>query len=608
MNLKLKKVLSVFMILSMIIAAGCQAVDGLNLNQVIKNMTKVKSAEGTYEFEFKLALNEEEIAEQVELEGEDAEELLSQLRNFSQIKLAVDHYKVQDETHASMKGTLTFGEHNAIGFDLRMTDKLMVIKLDGAKQPFSIDLTGERQRLLTNHYYETELGFSYEELYADEEYYIDEELYGDAEAEYAAYGEEMIAAIQQISELVTDYSIGHLPNIERLKVEHTTEMIRGEQVALFNLQGELKGMELWNWAKKLVNALANDREGLEKLFNEIFTIVSEHEDSFANLDLSMISQGFYTGNYEYTAAGPYAYVEEDYEELDFENEDIIDEFISMENEEAGTDSDESIEPEMTPEEIQAQVVEELINALQELKRSMNELEQEDGDTLKQVLNDSLSIKFNYGIDMSLDVRKQGFSIDYRVDPALKEEQELYGFDGFTITTNSQMWNVNGEVKALEPVTTLSTVSIESLPYLQGYEVIRLFEEDALISNVLRNQLHITEQTYWSFVDEESDYGLYLTNNKLAMIPAREIIEEFGGKVSYDKVKNSIVLYDDATNTTIEIQTGSRSVIVNGVEAQWAAPVQARNGVTFVPARDMANALGADISWSNSGYLEITREP
>jgi|GEM_PF-603818 len=572
MKLTTKKVLAVFMILSMIVAAGCQAVDGVNLNQVIKNMTKVKSAEGTYEFEFKLKLNEEELAEQAELEGEDAEEILALIRQYSHIKLAINEYKVQDETHASMKGALSFGDQTELGFELRMTDKLMVINLDGAKQPFSFDLTGEHERLLRDHYYETELGMSYEELYGYSP--VDYGTESDVDSE------ELVAAVQQITDLVTDYSIGHLPNIERLKVKPVTETINGESVELLNVQGELNGMELWNWAKKLVNAIASDRVGLEKLLNEIFTIVTEHEESLASLGLGVDS--YY------------------YEEFDGENESTLDD--------SALDDSIGTEPEITPEEIQAQVVEELIQSLQELQASMEELEKEDQATLKQVLNDSLKITFNYGIDASLNVRQQSFSIDYEIDAELKEELEMYGLNGFTLTSNSQVWNVNGEVKAKEPLTTLNTVSIESLQYLQGYEVIRLFEEDSLISNTLRDQLHITYQTYWNFIDEESDSSMYLNRKKQAMIPAREIIEEFGGSVSFNKEQNRIILFDDATSTTIEIQANNLNAIVNGEEVQWSAPVQARNGVTFVPARDIADALGADIYWSNDGYLEITREP
>lgn len=594
MKLTTKKVLAVFMIFSMIVAAGCQAVDGVNLNQVIKNMTKVKSAEGNYEFEFKLNLNEEELIEQAELEGEDAEEVLALIRQYSHIKFVLNEYKVQDETYASMKGTLSFGDQTELGFELRMTDKLMVINLDGAKQPFSIDLTGEHERLLRNHYFETEYGMSYEELYS-----YDGAEYGTVEE---VETEELVAAVQQITELVTDYSIGHLPNIERLKVVPVTETINGESVDLLNIQGELKGMELWNWTKKLVNALASDQAGLEKLLNEIFTIVMEHEESLANLGLDVMS------SYEYIEMGPIGYAEDaEYYSGEFHvaaeaetgDESAIDESATAETD---------IEPEMTPEEIQAQIVEELIKGLQELQASMEELEQEDQATLKQVLNDSLTIAFNYGIDTGLNVRQQSFSIHYEINAELKEELELYGINGFTLTTNAQTWNVNSAVKAKEPAKTLNTVSIESLQYLQGYEVMRLFEEDAYISNLLRDQLHITYQAYWNAIDPDSDYGVYLNRKKQAMIPARDIIEQFGGSVSYNKEQNRIILVDDATGTTIEIQVDSRIAIVNGEEVQWSAPVQAHNNVTFVPARDIADALGADIYWSNTGYLEITREP
>ncbi|MFC6335115.1 copper amine oxidase N-terminal domain-containing protein [Paenibacillus septentrionalis] len=570
MKFTLKKVLAVFMVLSMLVAAGCQAVSGLDVNQVIKNMTKVTSAEGKYQMEFKLHVDEAKIIEQASEDDIDA--VAAALRQFTNIKLVIDQYKLQDETHASMKGAFIFGDESKVGFELRMTDKLMVLSLDGAKRSFSFDLTGEQEKILREKYYESEYGISYSELYGDEPTAMNVE------------DEELVAAIQQITDLITDYSISRLPNIERLKVETSTEVINGESVPLFNLQGELKGMELWNWIKNLIDAILKDREELEKLLNEIFTIALEHEERFASLGFG--------------ATDPYLY-DEEYDEYD----EFIDQAVDEESDLYGVED----EAELTPEELKDQLVEELIQALQELKLSMNEIETEDEETLKQVLNDSLKVSFHYGIDTSLNVRKQNFSIDYRLDEQLQEELGMQGFEGFTLSSSAEQWNINGEVIANEPKISLGTVSIESLEYMQGYEILRLFEEGSWIYNMLRDEAHITEQTYWSYVDADWDYAVYVNKQKQAMIPAREIIEEFGGKVSVDKASNRIVLYDDATNTTIEIQVGSQTAIINGEQVQWSSPVQTRNGITFVPARDMAQALAADIFWSN-GYLEITREP
>lgn len=575
MRLKVKKILAVIMVLSMVIAAGCQAVAGVDLNQVIKNMMKVTSAEGKYELEFKLNLNEDELAMIAEEAGEDeeqSEQFIEMLRQYSHVKLAINEYKQQDEYHASMKGAITFGDQTSLGFDLSMSDKLAVIKLDGAKQPFSLDLTGEHEEELRRYYYETELGWDYEEMFGSEE------LEGTAEADYDEAA--VIAAVQKMSELITDFSVGHLPNIERLSVKPVIEQINGVSTDLIAIQGEIKGLELWDWAKKLVSSLASDREGLEKLIGEIFNIYAEQEEQLAALGLGGAE------SYVLGIGGPMP-----------EAEDDAGEYIETEE-----------EAELSPEEIKQQIVDELLTMLSELEQSMTEMNEEDLLVLEQVLNDSLQIAFDYRVDSSLNLRKQSFSLHYSIDPALKQEAELYGVDGFSITAASQFWNVNGEVKAKEPAKTLNTVSVESLAYMQGFEVVELFEKDSLIDKLLREQFRITKQSYWNYLDEEWEYSVYLNDKKQAMIPARDIMEQFGGKVTYNPQTKQVFLLDKATNTTIEIAAGSNIAVINGEEVQWSAPVEARHGIVFVPARAMAEALGAEIDWYNEGYLEITREP
>src|SRR5690606_37941300 len=103
-------------------------------------------------------------------------------------------------------------------------------------------------------------------------------------------------------------------------------------------------------------------------------------------------------------------------------------------------------------------------------------------------------------------------------------------------------------------------------------------------------------------DEGIENAVYLNANKQAMIPARDIIEQFGGKVSYNQQSNSYILFDRATDTTIEISAGSNIAIVNGEKVEWSSPVEIKDGRVFVPARALSEALQADIFWYNWGGL------
>nr|WP_272898790.1 stalk domain-containing protein [Paenibacillus sp. MMS18-CY102] len=49
--------------------------------------------------------------------------------------------------------------------------------------------------------------------------------------------------------------------------------------------------------------------------------------------------------------------------------------------------------------------------------------------------------------------------------------------------------------------------------------------------------------------------------------------------------------------TITLQVGSKTAIVNGKTYKLAAPVEVRNGTTFIPLRFVGEALGADVKWN-----------
>lgn len=56
------------------------------------------------------------------------------------------------------------------------------------------------------------------------------------------------------------------------------------------------------------------------------------------------------------------------------------------------------------------------------------------------------------------------------------------------------------------------------------------------------------------------------------------------------------MFDEATNTKIVIQSGSSIALINGKKVEWKQPVVNFNGSMYVPARKLAEALGAEINW------------
>ncbi|URN92628.1 MAG: copper amine oxidase N-terminal domain-containing protein [Candidatus Pristimantibacillus lignocellulolyticus] len=541
-----KKLIAFILICSMIVLAGCQAIGGVDLNEALKRSLKVTSTEGKSSMEFKLHLNEKALLEDEYFASD--EELVAMLRLLSNVKVSLTEMKMQDEQNMSFKGNLTLGDLSQINFDVKMSETLLIISLDGATRTFSFDLTGETTDKLFNEFMYDEYGMTFEEDEFESEYVIDDE--------------KMLATIQSATNLVNDFTIEKLPNIERVSATPVTEDINGQSTGLMKIHGELKGMELWNWGKKLTDALLEDRVGIENVLGEVM-----------NLLLADPNVVEYLGIYD--------------------PEDYKDGIITEADKKALID----------------EVVESIITSLEDMKISMVEVETKEKEMLEMVLNDSLEIKFDLYVDSKLDIRKQAFSINYKISKEMKEELGTSVFDGFSLTSESESWNVNGKVTPRVPVASGLEVKIESLEYLQGFEVLNYFDEESTIYDLLKNKLHITEQSYWNYIEDGSYNTAFVNKDKFGMIPVRELIEEFGGTVKFDKATNQVVVFDKATNTTIKLQIGSDIAIINGETVKWPTPVITHKGATFAPARALATALGAEIEW-NSEYEEvyITREP
>src|SRR5690606_27687020 len=111
-------------------------------------------------------------------------------------------------------------------------------------------------------------------------------------------------------------------------------------------------------------------------------------------------------------------------------------------------------------------------------------------------------------------------------------------------------------------------------------------------------------------DDEEYNPILMHGGSITMVPLREVIEEFRGDIEYIGATKQIIVTDNATGTIIELQVGSPDAKVNGEVLSWPIPVEVIDGTTYVPARALAEALGAQIYWEDYDdvkCLNIERE-
>ncbi|WP_270165062.1 copper amine oxidase N-terminal domain-containing protein [Paenibacillus sp. SYP-B4298] len=231
----------------LLIAAGCQAVGGLDFNTVLKQAMKVSSSEGSQSLEFEMLYNEEALKL---LEPEER----SMLELFSKVKLDFQDIKVSENQAMSMNGTLSLGGRQ-VNFSLHSDDKLAVLNIEGAWRPFVIDLN--------------EVG----SLTPVSAFMEGAGLGADQSAEATEESRAKLTELsRQMVDVVGGYAIDNMPNPNRITVAPEELAVNGEQLKTAHVQMEIDGSELIPWASRFVNALIADKAGLEKMLTELIRL------------------------------------------------------------------------------------------------------------------------------------------------------------------------------------------------------------------------------------------------------------------------------------------------------------------------------------------------
>ncbi|MDD4690615.1 MAG: copper amine oxidase N-terminal domain-containing protein [Eubacteriales bacterium] len=91
-------------------------------------------------------------------------------------------------------------------------------------------------------------------------------------------------------------------------------------------------------------------------------------------------------------------------------------------------------------------------------------------------------------------------------------------------------------------------------------------------------------------------------NDRTLVPLRGIFEALGATVEWDDTTQTVTAYRG--DKTISLQIGSKSLFVNKDEKVLDVPAQLVDGRTLVPARAVAESLGAKIDWDDSAHTVL----
>lgn len=107
----------------------------------------------------------------------------------------------------------------------------------------------------------------------------------------------------------------------------------------------------------------------------------------------------------------------------------------------------------------------------------------------------------------------------------------------------------------------------------------------------------------------ADINLYVNNSKLdldnppvlvdgnTLVPVRTIFETLGAIVEWNQDAQTVT--GKTADKTVKLVIDNTTATVNDVPVELAAPAAIINNSTYVPARFVAESLGADVEWDNN---------
>jgi Copper amine oxidase N-terminal domain. len=548
--------------------SGCQAVQGIDLNGVLKQSSNVMSTEGSVAYEFEVKWKEDEIDEVAGFLGRDVLLLLSR------IKLVLDHVKVQDPLNVSARGALHLGGAE-IGFSMRRTGTELALKFDGADAPIVMDLRegysavfellspGVDELILPYDligFYSYGPAFNYDPFGLEAPFGLLNllGLKGGEMPEMSEMPEEhrhrLLELERGAKRLSDEYWTRNMPNLSGLSISPgTPASVGGEELNLVKVSARFDGAELLDWSKNYIEALTADETGLRAVLRAIYPLEAEWWQLLKESGL-------------------------------------IEEFEVPE------------EPDI------AEFADDVLEELRDTASAIADQEAEEPESFHAIYNDSLRVSADFYFDDRLRVRKQQFDIRYR-PPAepnwLFWSNPYSGAESVRIKYAAEWWNINGEV-ALEPSGAAKDagISLEDMFDWSTADFIRFIGTDSGLFDLIFKRMKAGVQELRLYPDDETGAPIPAPNGT-TLVPLRSTAAEFGVELRYDPQTRQLLLRDDITGTDILLTAGSRLVAVNGETVEWSHPVTvSRDGKAYVPGRDLMKALGGTIRWGSESGRKV----
>ncbi len=111
------------------------------------------------------------------------------------------------------------------------------------------------------------------------------------------------------------------------------------------------------------------------------------------------------------------------------------------------------------------------------------------------------------------------------------------------------------------------------------------------------------QIFFAAISPFTGFIFYINDSGYTMLPLRAVSEALGATVNWNDESRAISILSGSR--IISMKIGEKTMYVNGTPIPMNTAPEISNGRTFIPVRDLANALGIkDIQWNEETSIII----
>ncbi|SET35951.1 copper amine oxidase N-terminal domain-containing protein [Paenibacillus sp. NFR01] len=358
---------------------------------------------------------------------------------------------------------------------------------------------------------------------------------------------------KEISKLLTTFIVKNLPNPSSLSVANVSESVYGENLSLTKVHAEVTGEQLPGLAKSFLKSVSKDTEGFTALLSGLYDYLYPLLERTGNgsVDLDEFGLGKVPMN---------------------DKEGVV----------------------TVAHDAAKLAIDTLLLQYDSTLASLYE----EAPELKTVLSANTKLGVDLFVDSGFHIRKQNIALNI----ALPTSESL-PLQSVSLQATTQVWNVNGPVTA-DAIDAHGAIDLSQTSLTPG-QMLRSFEPNSAVYGILKNDFGITARSVVIAPDDDIYYPIVIQGT--TYVPLRYIAEDLDAALAWNAVDRSISVTDDVYGDKVVFKIGSDQALVNGMALKLPRPVFVDEyGSAYVPLRFIAQALHAEVSTDEDGYLYIDR--